>query len=247
MENQTVTKPRPLSGLTNKDLLNRLREAGKENISTDHHAEFYYRFKDDVYSICHNVCTYHRMEIHEKDIFQETFAKGLRAIGNMKILETATDNQIAKKILAYLATTARNSLYDILRKRIKDREIQAEITIPEARDDPDAFTAEEFENLPLTRQVLQEALEKLSDIQRYVLMNYADYYCLNLKSDPLGLSEIEDQDIKKSTKKKIRKLPPSVVKRLCTELNISEDHLRVIKNRAIKKVIEHIKKYNFKS
>ncbi|HEY4109440.1 hypothetical protein, partial [Puia sp.] len=109
----------------------------------------------------------------------------------------------------------------------------------EAFEEEDLNPSDDVGNISIQRQVLQAALETLSDEQRYILMVYVDYGALMI-SRKLGQNPDDEREMRPGevTFKKIRALER---KRLCEELNITEGNLRVIKFRAVRKVLNYIK------
>lgn len=110
MEKDTLLWSRPLAGLQTKELITALKKAGSDGLNTPHHSEFYSRFRDRFYKICHVVCTRRRLADLTDDIFMDTFISVFRSLGKFKFDTAANDADVGNKVLAFLGKIAERRL-----------------------------------------------------------------------------------------------------------------------------------------
>lgn len=238
MEKDTLLWPRPLAGKSTKDLIVMLKAAACGRLDTACHSEFYCRFRNRFYNICHVVCTRRKLENLAEDVCTDAFISTLQSIGNFEFDNAAANEAVERKLLAFMGTIAARRLFDHLRVTVKESMAEQDTAREEAFDEDQFDDLELVENGSLQQQVLQEALDSLPDVQRYILMVYMDFGAL--KIDKPVENSGDDPEIG-ADNVSFRKIASVERKRLCKDLGITESHLRVLKYRAIRKVIKHIK------
>lgn len=236
MELKASEQTRPLIGLTCGELLTRLKGIDPNgSLNTELHREFCLRFEKFLYKCCRIGCSNHeaRMDIAD-DIFQESIVKALKKVHLFKYNPLESEKVIVKRVTGWLGIIANNSLIDFLRNNCKEVGIE-EDEIEEIVDEVslDSFDENSHIAISFERLRLQEALATLSDRDKYIVMVYANYGCLNLPQSANSTNETEG-------KIKERHLSDEAIARLCEQFKISKGNLRAIKNRAIKKILEYL-------
>lgn len=232
MEIEASKRTRPHSGLTYKQLLDELVAAGAENTDSSFHREFYFRFGRTLFTVCSIVCSNHKQaESLTKDIFQETIIKGIKNIYKFRYEAEDSDAVVRNKVMGWFGTIAQRELINYFRKKAETESEDETLLELSTGDQLADFDQEQHIPISLERLRLQEALATLNDKERYILMVCADHGCINIKSD-----HATDEDTAQQ-----RHLPDEVIDRLCQELKITKGNLRIMKKRALAKLLQHLR------
>jgi len=235
MELKASKRIRPFYQLTLRELLDRLRVTEPpESVDSDMHREFYYRFARQLYKTCLVVCGNSKLDQKAaEDVFQESMIKALKKINKFTTDTKDPEAVISKRIMGWLNIIAEHQVIDFLRKNCKDDELD-EATTEDIVDETlvDNFNEQTHIAVSLERLRLQKAMESLSDRERYLIMVFASYGCLNLKRTVQDAVEVK----KGAEVTKEVHLPDEVLDQVCKDLGIKKGNIRAIKRRALDKL-----------
>lgn len=173
--------------------------------------------------VCRKCCnSFDSSDSLADDIFQNTLLKVLNKSHTFKLkkLDEQSTN-ISKEVKAWLSRIANNELINFLRKnpdekilsnpyRKKSDEVEETISDDSNTENIEAEIIPTFE-----KNILDKALKKLAERERYILMVYMQYFD---HAQPL------------------RHIPDDVLGGICTKFNVNADNVRQIKGRALKKL-----------
>jgi len=235
MEIRAPKERRILVGLKHSELLDMIKLASCDQFDmskSEAYKEFCYRYGNFLYKTCTIACTNYRYdETVTKDIFQETIIKALKKVHEFIYDPTDTEKVIGKKIAGWLGKIANRELINYFRKNSHEEPLDDLLLETVADNRLEDFDASTFIPISSERFRLQEALSKLTDRERYVIMVYAEYHCIN------------NQKRNNEKKEPNKHLPDEVSDRLCSELQIEKGNLRVLKKRALDKIFAYLANY----
>ena len=161
---------------------------------------FYKRYSTLFWTLCRNVCP--NLHIADEIFFQTMTA----------IFEYPTYDSSKGKITTWMSQIAKRKAYDLWKNRNTNELYIEEIGPTNAYEEEDV-------DVPLCseRQILDQALNSLSEAEKDILMTYFRY-----------------QDGRKH-------LPKDVLQDLCNYHHKTADNIRQIKKRALSKVEEYIR------
>lgn len=236
MEVKASEQTRPLKEILCGELLVRLKGTDPKNsLNTEFHREFCLRFEKFLYKCCTIVCSNHGASVDiADDIFQETIIKALKKIHLFNYDPSEPDPIIVKRICGWLGKIANYTLIDFLENNCKEEKVN-ESMMEEIVDEVsfDSFDENSHIGISFGRLRLQEALATLSERERYIIMVFANYDCLNL-------AHLSNTDNETDSKVKEKHLPNEVITQLTSDLNVTKGNLRILKNRAIKKILAYL-------
>lgn len=185
-------------------------------------AEFYQRHVSYIFRTCRRVTKGILDEAGAWDLVQETFLRANDRAATFNADGITDPERLKNRTRAWLGRIAVNIFRDVLRGRVGVREISL--------DDHEIAT----EPQPLSpsspsanRQLLDEAIESLSEKEQRVLRITFQYY---------------------QPGKKYQRLPNDVAEDLAKELGTTSNNVRQMRRRALRKITEYIKsKANLKN
>ena len=185
--------------------------------------EFFCRYKSYLLRACRKCCySFDSSDLLADDIFQNTLLKVLSKAHTFKVKNSeAPSKTISNEVKAWLSRIAYNELINFLRKNPDEKKLsnpfrtksyEVEETIIDDLADENAPTESKS---TIQKNILDAALNKLSEREKYVLMAYMQYF---VHSQPL------------------KHLPNDVLDEICSKYSITPDNVRQIKARALKKL-----------
>jgi RNA polymerase sigma factor (sigma-70 family) len=180
--------------------------------------EFHLRVKNRFYQYCKNLCLHNRYdESLSREIFQRTLIKATSKIDDYKIEDNVSENKKLNNLFAWLNKIAFRFFLDFLESRAKTRYSENTYEEAECEDPrPDSF---EFDD-DTSAIIVQEAWDDLDERERLIFYYCIEYNCLDNGSH----------------------LPDDAIDKICDKLKISRGNIRVIKNRALKRLRVKFKK-----
>lgn len=178
-------------------------------------ADFYNRYKNYLYTVVLNACKAWEMYGDDlvQSVHQNTFLIVYEKAENFLQIEEAPIEQQEKLMKSWLATIAKNEMYQLLRGLRDEKEnmdYQDDITLFESSDEEhEVQKSEDF-------LLAEKALDSLSEKNRNILVTYLMF---------------EDGN---------KKLPSEEIQRLSEIWEVLPDSLRQIKKRSLEKVKKHI-------
>jgi RNA polymerase sigma factor (sigma-70 family) len=208
-----------LNALTYQSLLLGLKGAGNLPFTPNElKTEFHRRVKSRLFQHCRLFCYKNRLDdFTVKETFQKTIIKGIENINSFEFDSHWTDEKFGNKIASWLNRIAFNLFMDVFKERSKMEALDENYY--EMEDDglrPDDF---EIDSNDLMQIKLQDALDSLNERERLIVNLCIEHNCLENKDH----------------------LPDDIISDICKSLNIKKGNIRVIKFRALKKMLEILK------
>ena len=205
--------------LTAAQLIQALKDPSKSGFTLNElKTEFHSRTKNKFYQYCKGLCLHNRYdESLAKEIFQKTIVKAISKIENFTIEHTASEGKQLNSLFAWLNKIAFRFFLDFLESRAKTTYSDRTYEGVECEDDrPDDF---EFDD-DIPSIIVQEAWDDLDERERLIF-----YFCIIHNC-------LDNGD----------HLPDDAIERICNKLKIKKGNIRVIKNRALKRLRLKFKK-----
>lgn len=184
-------------------------------------AKFYNRYKNYLYTVVLNACKAWEMYGDDlvQSVHQNTFLTVYEKAESFLQIEEVPIEQQEKRMKSWLATIAKNEMYQLLRGLRDEKEnmdYQDDITLFESSDEEhEVQKSEDF-------LLVERALDSLSEKNRNILVTYLMF---------------EDGN---------KKLPSEEIQRLSAIWEVLPDSLRQIKKRSLEKVKKYIETYKNK-
>jgi RNA polymerase sigma factor (sigma-70 family) len=178
-------------------------------------AEFFLRHREYLYRHCRRLTTGVLDDAGTKDLVQDTFIRAYQRAGTFNADGIKDPDRLKLRTQAWLGRVARRLFLDVLRGRDGLREVQLDENDPGPEPEPTQSSV-----TSTSRQLLDEAIETLSEREQIVLRTTYQYY---------------------EPGKKNQHLPHDVVEDLAKSLQTTPENLRQIKRRALRKLDQYIK------
>ncbi|MBS1682156.1 MAG: sigma-70 family RNA polymerase sigma factor [Bacteroidetes bacterium] len=218
-----VSSETGLKTTADNDLLILISKSDENKILADRaFNEFHRRYVPYLFKVCYVACRRLKDGYQlAKDLVQDTFIQ--------VYLSASTFNpKKGSSIKAWLGTIARNKFIDLLHQR-KDYPISKSEDIDHSKVKPPEKNVSKEKipkyriktDLKVSSSDLEEALDKIDQDKRHILMTYMLHH------------DIDNPDAH---------LPPGVMEVLCQIYNIDSSHIRQIKNRTLaelSKILKH--------
>lgn len=225
IDNRNMAKTITLKPLTKEALaelfLSMAMKEDDSQVAEKAFAEFYNRYKNYLYTVVLNACKAWEMYGDDlvQSVHQNTFLTVYEKAEDFLQIEEAPIEQQEKLMKSWLATIAKNEMYQLLRGLRDEKEnmdYQDDITLFESSDEEhEVQKSEDF-------LLAEKALDSLSEKNRNILVTYLMF---------------EDGN---------KKLPSEEIQRLAEIWEVLPDSLRQIKKRSLEKVKKYIDTYKNK-
>jgi RNA polymerase sigma factor (sigma-70 family) len=218
--NRSVPDERPLKGVLTQNLIENLQRTIDKNELRLSHYEFYYRFSGYIYKCAMQNCrNFSSAELMAKDILQETFINGMKAVKNFKFSDKVKDSgDFDRCVKAWLGRIATN---EFLKAKARIENLTYDVDALQFIESSDNFFGALFEEpieaMPSEDMIkLQTALNQLSERDRHIILTYASEGCI--KSD--------------------KRLSREKMKYLCETYNTTPENIRQRKTRSLYKIMQ---------
>lgn len=178
-------------------------------------AEFFQRHREYLYRLCRKLSKGVLDEAGAKDLVQDTFIRAYHRAGTFNGEGIKDPDRLRRRTRAWLGRIAHRIFLDMLRGRDGLREVPLEENDPGPEPEPIQSSG-----TSTSRQLLNEAIDSLSEREQIVLRTTYQYY---------------------EPGKKNQHLPHDVVEDLAKTLQTTPENLRQIKRRALRKLDQYIK------
>lgn len=180
-------------------------------------AEFFLRHREYLYRHCRRLTKGVVDDAGAKDLVQDTFIRAYQRAGTFNADGIKDPARLNFRTQAWLGRIARRLFLDMLRGRDGLREVQLDENDPGPEPEPEPTQSSVTST---SRQLLDEAIDTLSEREQIVLRTTYQY------CEP---------------GKKNQHLPHDVVEDLAKTLQTTPENLRQIKRRALRKLDQYIK------
>lgn len=213
MEIESSKRVKYLNVLTNLELIHGIQNPVIISISLNElKTELHRRVKNRLFQYCQKLCLRNRFDDSvAKDLFQNTLIKAFAKICDFEISGEVFEKKLENSVFKWLNRIAFNLFIDFLEERAKTKYLGDFLEELEEVPELEDFNIEVDES---TNILLQEAWDDLDERERLIFYFCIRYNCLDNKDH----------------------LPDDVISRICSSLNTSKGNIRVIKNRALKRL-----------